>query len=64
MRLLGRSVSLTPGRCRSRRLSWTAFAGRWRPSPWTADDITIQSVMTHAESASNRDGGWMHELDA
>ena len=28
---------------------------------WTAADITIQSVMTHAEAASNRDGRWMHD---
>ena len=26
-----------------------------------ADDITIQSVMTHAEPASNREGRWMHD---
>lgn len=24
-----------------------------QPDPWTAADITIQSVMTHAEAASN-----------
>ena len=28
---------------------------------WSAADITIQSVMTHAEAASNRDGRWMHD---
>ena len=35
-----------------------AIARRWG---WTADDITIQRVMTHAEAASNRDGRWMHD---
>ena len=28
---------------------------------WREADITIQSVMTHAEAASNRDGRWMHD---
>ena len=28
---------------------------------WTAADITIQRVMTHAEAASNRDGRVMHD---
>ncbi len=35
-----------------------AIARSWG---WTAADITIQSVMTHAEAASNRDGRWMHD---
>jgi len=28
---------------------------------WTADDITVQRVMTHAEAASNKDGRVMHD---
>ncbi len=28
---------------------------------WSADDITIQRVMTHAEAASNRDGRILHD---
>ena len=36
-------------------------AGIARSWGWTAADITIQSVMTHAEAASNRDGRWMHD---
>ena len=28
---------------------------------WREDDISIQSVMTHAEAASNRDGRLMHD---
>ena len=39
-------------------LEVAAIARSWG---WTAADITIQSVMTHAEAASNRDGRWMHE---
>ena len=35
-----------------------AIARSWG---WSAADITIQSVMTHAEAASNRDGRWMHD---
>ena len=53
-------------------LHWTATGYDWiRPGHyhriiarswgWTAADITIQSVMTHAEAASNRDGRWMHD---
>ncbi|QPN56364.1 N-acetylmuramoyl-L-alanine amidase [Synechococcus sp. CBW1107] len=28
---------------------------------WSAGDISLQTVMTHAEAASNRDGHWMHD---
>ncbi len=28
---------------------------------WSAGDISLQTVMTHAEAASNRDGQWMHD---
>ena len=28
---------------------------------WSEGDISIQTVMTHAEAASNRDGRWMHD---
>ena len=28
---------------------------------WSASEITIQRVMTHAEAASNRDGRVMHD---
>ena len=28
---------------------------------WSAGDISLQTVMTHAEAASNRDGRWMHD---
>jgi hypothetical protein len=28
---------------------------------WSAAEITIQRVMTHAEAASNRDGRWLHD---
>ena len=32
-----------------------------RSSGWSESDITIRSVMTHAEAASNRDGRVMHD---
>lgn len=35
-----------------------AIAGSWG---WSAADITIRTVMTHAEAASNRDGRAMHD---
>ncbi len=35
-----------------------AVARSW---DWSADDITIQRLMTHAEAASNRDGRVMHD---
>jgi hypothetical protein len=42
----------------ARSLEHAAIARSWG---WSAADITIQRLMTHAEAASNRDGRVMHD---
>ena len=48
----------TPAQLDSLCAETAAIARSWG---WTADVISIQSVMTHAEAASNRDGRVMHD---
>ena len=50
----------TPAQLDSLCAETAAIARSWG---WTADAISIQSVMTHAEAASNRDGRVMHNND-
>ena len=48
----------TPVQLASLCTETASIAASWG---WTADDITVQRVMTHAEAASNKDGRVMHD---
>lgn len=48
----------TPAQLDSLCAETAAIATSWG---WSAEDITIQRVMTHAEAASNKDGHVMHD---
>ena len=48
----------TPAQLESLCAETAAIATNWG---WSASEITIQRVMTHAEAASNRDGRVMHD---
>ena len=48
----------TPAQLESLCAETAAIATSWG---WSASDITIQRVMTHAEAASNKDGRVMHD---
>ena len=48
----------TPVQLASLCMETASIAASWG---WTADDITVQRVMTHAEAASNKDGRVMHD---
>ena len=48
----------TPAQLNSLCAEAAAIARSW---DWQDADISLQSVMTHAEAASNRDGGVMHD---
>jgi len=48
----------TPDQLQGLCAETAAIARSWG---WHADDITISTVMTHAEAASNRDGRIMHD---
>ena len=48
----------TPAQLTSLCAEAAAIARSWG---WSAEDITIRTVMTHAEPASNRDGRVMHD---
>ena len=50
--------SPTPAQLTSLCAEAAAIARNWG---WREDEISIQSVMTHAEAASNRDGRVMHD---
>ncbi|TCD58098.1 N-acetylmuramoyl-L-alanine amidase [Synechococcus sp. BS55D] len=48
----------TPAQLESLCAETAAIARSWG---WSAEDITIQRVMTHAEAASNKDGRLVHD---
>ena len=48
----------TPAQLESLCAETAAIARSWG---WSAEDITIQRVMTHAKAASNKDGRLMHD---
>ncbi len=48
----------TPAQLESLCTETAAIATSWG---WSAEDITIERVMTHAEAASNKDGRVMHD---
>jgi hypothetical protein len=48
----------TPAQLMSLCAETASIAASWG---WTAEDITVQRVMTHAEAASNKDGRMMHD---
>ena len=52
------SLPPTPAQLESLCAETAAIATSWG---WSASDITIQRVMTHAEAASNKDGRVMHD---